>query len=298
MSGERPLEAGETVLLVDERRGKRHLLLLRPGASFHSDRGHFPHDALIGYPEGTQVATSHGTRYLALRPTLGEYALEMPRGAQIIYPKDLATIAFFADVGTGQTVVEAGIGSGALTMTLLRAVGPTGRVVSYEVREEFARRARRNIETRLGPDVPLTVHLRDVYEGIEETAVDRTLFDLPEPWRVVDAAAAALRGGGLFCAYLPTLPQSQRTHEALAAHPAFALADTFETLLRPWHIVGPSVRPAHRMVAHTGFLTLARRVQPRVRPPAPPAAESPEPDVPPPDLAGEGPSRHPDEEGR
>jgi tRNA (adenine57-N1/adenine58-N1)-methyltransferase len=158
--------------------------------------------------------------------------------------------------------VEAGLGSGALTLVLLRLVGPTGRVVSYEAREEFARRAQRNIESRLGPAVPLTVRLQDVYLGIAERDVDRVVLDLPEPWQLVESAAAALRAGGLFCAYVPTIPQSQRVHEALAAHPAFALAETFETLLRPWNIAGPSVRPAHRMVAHTGFLTLARRVQP------------------------------------
>ena len=263
MPDEALFRAGESVLLVDERRGRRHLVVLRPGHSFHTDRGFIGHDGLIGAPDGTTVKTSLGSRYLALRPTLGEYVLEMPRGAQVIYPKDLAAICFFADVGPGQTVCEAGIGSGALTMTLLRAVGPTGRVVSYETREEFARRARRNIETRLGPDVPLTVRLQDVYAGLEEREVDRLLFDLPEPWRLVEAAATALRTGGLFCAYVPTIIQSQRTHEALAAHPAFALVDTFETLLRPWHIAGLSVRPAHRMVAHTGFITLARRVQPR-----------------------------------
>lgn len=254
---------GETVLLVDERRRTRHLLVLRAGQAFHSDRGYLPHDTLIGAPEGTRAVTSLGTRYLALRPTLAEYVLEMPRGAQVIYPKDLATICFFADVGPGQTVCEAGIGSGALTLALLRAVGPTGRVVSYETREEFARRARRNIEARLGSEVPLTVRLQDVYLGLEERNLDRLLLDLPEPWRLVADAAVALRPGGIVCAYLPTLPQSQRTHEALAAHAAFALVETFETLLRPWQIAGPSVRPAHRMVAHTGFLTLARRVQPR-----------------------------------
>jgi tRNA (adenine57-N1/adenine58-N1)-methyltransferase len=206
--------------------------------------------------------TTRGARYLALRPTLAEYVLEMPRGAQIIYPKDLATIALFADIGPGQTVVEAGVGSGALTLVLLRLVGPTGRVVSYEMRDEFARRAQRNIEARLGPVVPLTIRAQDIYLGIEEREVDRLVLDLPEPWRLVESAAEALRAGGLFCAYVPTIPQSQRVHEALAAHPAFALAETFETLLRPWNIAGPSVRPAHRMVAHTGFLTLARRVQP------------------------------------
>ncbi|MBI3457621.1 MAG: tRNA (adenine-N1)-methyltransferase [Candidatus Rokubacteria bacterium] len=263
MPDDEPFRAGEPVLLVDERRGKRHLLVLRPGQAFHTDRGWVAHDALIGAPDGTLVKSSLGARYLALRPTLGEYVLEMPRGAQVIYPKDLAIICFFADVEPGQTVLEAGLGSGALTLALLRAVGPTGRVVSYETREDFARRARRNIEARLGPAVPLTVRLQDVYAGFEERGAERVLADIPEPWRLVEPAAAALRAGGIFCAYVPTLPQAQRTHEALAGHTAFALAETFETFLRPWHIAGLSVRPAHRMVAHTGFITLARRVQPR-----------------------------------
>jgi tRNA (adenine57-N1/adenine58-N1)-methyltransferase len=255
--------AGDTVLLIDERRRRRHLVVLRSGQAFHSDRGFVPHDGLIGAPEGVTVETSLGSRYLALRPTLAEYVLEMPRGAQVIYPKDLATICFFADVGPGHVVCEAGLGSGALALALLRAVGPGGQVVSYETREEFARRAVRNIEARLGRDVPHTVRVQDVYAGLEERDVDRVILDLPEPWRLVEPAATALRAGGVFCAYVPTLPQAARTHEALAAHPVFALAETFETLLRPWHIAGPSVRPAHRMVAHTGFLTLARRVQPR-----------------------------------
>ena len=284
MADEAVLRLGEVILLVDLRRGKRHLVTLRAGQAFHSDRGFVPHDTLVGLPEGSVAVTSRGARYLALRPTLAEYVLEMPRGAQIIYPKDLASIALFADIGPGQTVVEAGIGSGALTLVLLRLVGPTGRVVSYETREEFARRAQRNIEARLGPVVPLTVRAQDVYLGIEERDVDRVVLDLPEPWRLVDSAATALRAGGVFCAYVPTIPQSQRVHEALAAHPAFTLAETFETLLRPWNIAGPSVRPAHRMVAHTGFLTLARRVQPQAGAPPSPA---PAPDAA--DDAGDGP---------
>jgi tRNA (adenine57-N1/adenine58-N1)-methyltransferase len=263
MPDDAPFRPGEMVLLVDGRRGRRHLVRLRPGHTFHSDRGWIAHDALIGGAVGLTIRTSLGTPYLALRPTLAEYVLEMPRGAQVIYPKDLATICFFADVGPGQTVCEAGLGSGALALALLRQVGPTGRVVSYETREEFARRAQRNLEAFLGPGIPHTVRLQDVYLGFEERGVDRIVLDLPEPWRLVEAAAAALRAGGILCAYVPTLPQAQRVHEALAAHSAFALTDTFETLLRPWHIAGPSVRPAHRMVAHTGFLTLARRVQPR-----------------------------------
>jgi tRNA (adenine57-N1/adenine58-N1)-methyltransferase len=286
VADEAVLRLGEAILLVDLRRGKRHLVTLRAGQAFHSDRGFVPHDALVGLPEGAVAVTSRGARYLALRPTLAEYVLEMPRGAQIIYPKDLAAIALFADIGPGQTVVEAGLGSGALTLVLLRLVGPTGRVVSYETREEFARRAQRNIEARLGPAVPLTVRPQDIYLGIEEQDVDRVVLDLPEPWRLVDAAATALRAGGIFCAYVPTIPQSQRVHEALAAHPAFTLAETFETLLRPWNIAGPSVRPAHRMVAHTGFLTLARRVQPQAG--GPPAA------ITPPDAEVDAPAGGPD----
>jgi tRNA (adenine57-N1/adenine58-N1)-methyltransferase catalytic subunit len=294
MGDEALLRAGEMVLLVDLRRGKRHLVTLRPGQAFHSDRGFIPHEALIGAPEAGVAVTTRGARYLALRPTLAEYVLEMPRGAQIIYPKDLATIALFADIGPGQTIVEAGLGSGALTLVLLRLVGPTGRVISYETREEFARRAQRNIEARLGPANPLTVRAADIYLGIEERDVDRVVLDLPEPWRLVETAAAALRPGGLLCAYVPTIPQAQRVHEALAAHPAFALAETFETLLRPWNIAGPSVRPSHRMVAHTGFLTLARRVQPDAggsRGPVPPvvagdeAADAAEEERPGPEVA-------------
>ena len=265
MGDEARFRAGESVLLIDERRGKRHLVVLRPGKAFHSDRGFVGHDTLIGAPDGLLVRSSLGARYLALRPTLAEYVLEMPRGAQVIYPKDLATICFFADLEPGHTVCEAGLGSGALALALLRAVGASGRVISYEIREEFARRAVRNIEARLGPGAPHTVRLQDVYVGFEEQDVDRVLLDLPEPWRLVDAAATALRAGGIFCAYVPTLPQSQQTHEALAAHAAFALTDTFETLLRPWNIAGLSVRPAHRMVAHTGFLTQIGRASCRER---------------------------------
>lgn len=267
MTAARALQAGEAILLVDQRRGRRHLIVLRAGHTFHSDRGFLKHDVLIGAAEGATVETSLGRRYLAVRPTLAEYVLEMPRGAQVIYPKDLATICFFADVGPGQRVVEAGLGSGALALALLRLLGPGGWLVSYETREDFARRAQRNIELHLGPGLPHTVRLQDVYQGIEEQEVDRVILDLPEPWRLVEPAARALRAGGVFCSYVPTIVQAQRTHQALADHPAFALVETFETLMRPWHIAGPSVRPAHRMVAHTGFLTLARRVQPAPEPP-------------------------------
>ena len=254
---------GEQVLLIDQR-GRRHLLLLRKGDTYHSDRGWVTHEAIIGHPDGSWVRTSKGTRYLALRPTLAEYVLDMPRGAQVIYPKDLAMVMFWADIFPGARVLEAGMGSGALTLALLRAVGPEGRVVSYEQREDFCRRALANIHLRMGEVGNLNVRIRPVEDGLpEEEPVDRAVFDLPEPWKLVDLVATVLRPGGIFLSYLPTIIQSHTLTETLRRHRGYALVETFETLLRPWHIAGPSVRPAHRMVAHTGFITLARRVQPR-----------------------------------
>jgi len=209
------------------------------------------------------VRSSMGLRYLALRPTLAEYVLDMPRGAQVIYPKDLAMIVFWADVYPGCRVIEAGTGSGALTLALLRAVGPEGRVITYEQREEFARRALANIHMRLGEVTNLTVRLGAVEDGLaEEPAVDRVLLDLPEPWKLVTLVAGALRPGGILLCYVPTIIQSQQIAEALQRDRHWALIETFETLYRPWNIEGQSVRPFHRMVAHTGFITVARRVVP------------------------------------
>src|SRR5262245_46527949 len=254
---------GEQALLIDQR-GRRHLFMLRKGDTFHSDRGWIPHDDIIGHPDGSWVRTSKGTRYVALRPTLAEYVLDMPRGAQVIYPKDLAMIMFWADVFPGARVLEAGMGSGALTLALLRAVGPEGRVVSYEQREDFARRALANIQVRMGEVSNLNVRLMAVEEGLpDEEPVDRAVFDLPEPWRLVDPVARVLRTGGIFLSYVPTILQSHQISEALNRHPGYALVETFETLFRPWNIDGLSVRPFHRMVAHTGFLTIARRVVPQ-----------------------------------
>ena len=257
-----PFQDGEQVLLIDQR-GKRHLIFLRKAETFHSDRGWIPHEAIIGQPEGSWVRSSLGLRYLALRPTLAEYVLDMPRGAQVIYPKDLAMILFWADVYPGCRVLEAGMGSGALTLALLRAVGPEGRVISYEQREEFARRALANIHTRLGEVTNLSVRLRPVEEGLaDEEPVDRALLDLPEPWRLTAPVARVLRPGGILLSYVPTIIQSYQTCEALQRERAWALVETFETLFRPWNIEGQSVRPFHRMVAHTGFITVARRVVP------------------------------------
>ena len=257
-----PFQDGEQVLLTDQR-GKRHLIFLRKSETFHSDRGWISHDTIIGQAEGTWMRSSMGLRYLALRPTLAEYVLDMPRGAQVIYPKDLAMILFWADIYPGCRVLEAGMGSGALTLALLRAVGPEGRVITYEQRDDFARRALANIHTRLGEVTTLTVRLGPVEEGLrDEGTVDRVVLDLPEPWTLTSLVAGALRPGGILLSYVPTIIQSQQLTDALGREREWGLVETFETLMRPWNIEGQSVRPFHRMVAHTGFITVARRVVP------------------------------------
>jgi tRNA (adenine57-N1/adenine58-N1)-methyltransferase len=238
------------------------MIHLRPGGTADLRGGKIPHEALLGGEEGRTVASTRGERFLVLRPTLGEFVLEMPRGAQVIYPKDLGAILVAADIFPGARVVEAGTGSGALTLALVRAAGPAGRVASYEIREDFARIAEQNIRRYLGPADTLVLRRQDISQGIaaEDVPADRIVLDLPEPWRVVGGAAAALAPGGILLSYVPTVPQVVRTTEALRGAGAFGLIETVEVLLRPWNIDGASVRPAHRMVAHTGFLTTARRI--------------------------------------
>lgn len=244
---------GEEVLLVDGK-NRRYLVRLAPGGEFHTHAGVTPHDTILGRPEGVTVRSNTGARYLVLRPTLAEFVLSMPRGAQVIYPKDLGPLLVLADIFPGARVLEAGVGSGALSIALLRA----GAVVTgYELRDDFARVAQKNVVRFLGEGQPYVVESRDVYAGIDATDLDRVLLDLPEPWRVVKHAEGALHPGGIFCAYLPTIGQVAELHEALEAS-AFGLATTVEVLQRSWHVKGQSVRPDHRMVAHTGFLTAAR----------------------------------------
>jgi tRNA (adenine57-N1/adenine58-N1)-methyltransferase len=252
----RPLAPGDRVLLIDTKQ-RRHLITLAEGGAFHSHAGVLDHAQLIGEDEGVTVRTTMNARMVAVRPTLAEYVLKMPRGAQVIYPKDLGPILMLADIFPGARVLESGVGSGALTMTLLRAIGPEGHVLGYELRDDFADRARRNVEGFLGPGAPLTIEVRDVYDGIDATDLDRVLLDLPEPWRVVKHAEAALRPGGLLLSYLPTIGQVMRLREELAGS-LFGMAETLEVLQRGWNVDGQSVRPDHRMVGHTGFLTHAR----------------------------------------
>ena len=253
-----PLASGETVLLID-RRDKRYLLPLRPGATFHFHGGQVAHDALIGADEGVEVTSSRGFKLVAYRPRLVDHIAQMPRATAIIHPKDLGTILLWADVYPGATVFEAGMGSGALTLALLRAVGPQGRLIVYETRPAVIEVARANVAAFLGETPNLTVHERDAYAGIEERDLDRVLLDLAEPWQVVPSAAEALRPGGFFCAYTPSTTQVQATVQALRAH-GFGDVETLETLYRPWHVQGLSVRPSHEMIGHTGFLTFARRL--------------------------------------
>ena len=256
----RPFAAGERVLLIDSKR-RRHLITLADDGAFHSHAGVLAHAQLIGADEGITVRTTMGQRLIAVRPTLSEYVLEMPRGAQVIYPKDLGPILILADIFPGARLLESGVGSGALTTALLRAIGPTGHVTGYEIRDDFAQRARRNVEAYLGADQPLAIEVRDIYRGIDEHDLDRVLLDLPEPWLVIDHAAKALRPGGILLSYLPTIGQVGRLREALANSP-FGMAETLEVLQRSWHVEGQSIRPDHRMVAHTGFLTHARLLTP------------------------------------
>ena len=252
-----PFAAGERALLLD-RKNRRYLVTLAAGGQFHSHTGWVAHDDLIGREEGTVVRSTSGAWYRAVRPTLSDFVLKMPRGAQVIYPKDLGPILILADVFPGARVLESGVGSGALSMTLLRA----GAVVTgYELRPDFAARARANVASFLGPEAleRVDVSERDVYEGVAGDGFDRVVLDLPEPWRVVKHAEAALRPGGILVAYTPSALQVSQLRDVLATS-AFAFAETVEVLLRTWHVEGQSVRPDHRMVGHTGFLTSARLV--------------------------------------
>jgi tRNA (adenine57-N1/adenine58-N1)-methyltransferase catalytic subunit len=259
-------QSGERVHLIDKKE-RPYAVTLKAGEIFQHSGDRISHDDIIGKPDGTVVQFSNGKLMVAVHPTLAEYTLKMPRGAQVIYPKDLAVIPMWADIYPGARVFEAGVGSGALTMALLRAVGDRGCVVSYEMREDFAATATKNIERFMGKVPNHFLQIRNAYEGIEigegasSWMFDRVVLDLPEPWRVVPHAARALRSGGLYLSYVPTVPQVMQTVQALEQSRVFTMVQNFETLLRTWNIKGRSVRPDHRMVAHSGFITVARKVE-------------------------------------
>lgn len=259
-------ESGNRVHLVDKK-GRQYALTLKAGERFQFSGDTIPHDEIIGTSDGSIVTLSRGKTMLALAPTVAEYTLKMPRGAQVLYPKDLALITMWADIYPGAKVFEAGVGSGALTIALLQAVGDRGSVISYERRDDFARTAMKNIERFLGPMPNFQLHQRDAYEGIDcgaddgEKLFDRVVLDLPEPWHVVPHAAKALRLGGIYLSFVPTVPQIIQTVDALNQTRAFAMIETFESFTRNWNIQGRSVRPDLRMIAHSGFITVARRVE-------------------------------------
>ncbi|MCW2524878.1 MAG: hypothetical protein JWO63_3213 [Frankiales bacterium] len=257
-------EKGDRVQLTDPK-GRLHTITLDPGKQFHTHRGAIEHDALIGAPEGSVVHSSGGTGYLALRPLLSDYVLSMPRGAAVIYPKDSAQIVAQGDIYPGATVLEAGAGSGALTCALLRAVGPTGRVISYERREDHLEHARRNVDSFFGQEPGnWDLRLADVMEHRELETVDRVILDMLAPWEVIEVVAAALRPGGVLIGYVATTTQLSRLVEALRSHAGFTEPTSWECLVRNWHVLGLAVRPDHRMQGHTAFLTSARRLAPGV----------------------------------
>jgi tRNA (adenine57-N1/adenine58-N1)-methyltransferase len=259
-----PFRVGDKVQLTDPK-GRLHTITLQPGGTFHTHKGYFKHEQIIGQPEGSVVVNTAEIEYLALRPLLADYVLSMPRGAAVVYPKDAAQIVAMADIYPGARVVEAGVGSGALTMSLLRAVGDAGHVHSIERREDFAAIAQGNVETFFGGPHPawqLSVgDLADVLPEVAEPgSVDRVVLDMLAPWENVDAVASALAPGGVLVCYVATTTQLSRTAEDLRADGRFTEPAAFETMIRGWHLEGLAVRPEHRMIGHTGFLIIARRM--------------------------------------
>ena len=268
-----PLAPGEWVRLVDGK-GRRHNICLEVGKTFHTNKGGLLHDDMIGRDEGFTLTSTNGGQYLVFRPLLSEFVVSMPRGAAVVYPKDAAQIVAMADIFPGADVVEAGVGSGALTCSLLRAVGPHGKVTSYERREEFAEVARRNVDQFLGgPDgsshPAWSLRLGDLAEELPASGerYDRVILDMLAPWECLDAAAGALRPGGIVCAYVATTTQLSKFTETVRVHGGFTEPHAWESLVRDWHVEGLAVRPGHSMIGHTAFLVTARRMAPGQSPP-------------------------------
>lgn len=256
-----PFSYGQSVLLVDDKE-RHYLVKLAEGGNFQYHRGVLAHADLVGAADGSRHRSSNGGPLIALRPRLADFILKMPRGAQVVYPKDIGPILVWADIGPGMTVLEAGTGSGALTIALARAVGREGRVITVERREDHAAQAHKSL-TRWFGEIPANVDIRagEVEDVLTEVEADRLVLDLPEPWHAARLASSATAPGALLCAYLPTVPQVQTLVETLRADQVWMEIEVTETLYRTWNVMGRSVRPDHQMVGHTGFLVVARRVE-------------------------------------
>jgi tRNA (adenine57-N1/adenine58-N1)-methyltransferase len=262
---------GERVQLTDPK-GRLHTITLQPGGEFHTHRGFLQHDELIGAPDGSVVTNTADVQYLVLRPLLADHVMSMPRGAAVVYPKDAGQIVQMADIFPGAVVVEAGVGSGALSMSLLRAVGEHGRLISVERRDDFAEIAKANARTFFGADHPAwRVEVGDLAEALPELVeagpVDRVVLDMLAPWECLEAVATALVPGGVLICYVATTTQLSRVAEAMRAHGGFTEPSAWESIVRGWHLEGLAVRPQHRMHGHTGFLITTRRLAPGVTPP-------------------------------
>ena len=294
-----PFTAGERVQLTDPK-GRMHTIALAPGKQFHTHRGYLAHDDLIGAPDGSTIKNTAGVEYLALRPLLADYVMSMPRGAAVIYPKDASQIVMMADMFPGAVVVEAGVGSGALSMSLLRAVGETGRVHSFERREDFAEIAKANARVYFGGDHPAwTVTVGDLVEAlprtVENASVDRVVLDMLAPWECIDAVGERHVPGGVLTCYVATATQLGRVMDTLRAHGGFTEPSATETTVRDWHAEGLAIRPGHGTSAHTGFLVISRRLAPGVS--APMRKRRPAPGAYGPDYHGPRPANIPVELG-
>ena len=263
-----PFRVGDRVQMTGPK-ARLNTITLEVGGEFHTHQGFVKHDDIIGQPDGSVILSNNEVEFLALRPLLTDFVMSMPRGAAIIYPKDAAQILAVGDIFPGSTVVEAGVGSGALSLWLLRAIGPDGTLKSFERREEFATVARGNVESFLGASPEnWTITLGDLTDALPTVAeagtVDRVILDMLAPWECLDAVATALKPGGVLVCYIATVTQLSRVAEALRGTGSFTNPDSTETMIRGWHVEGLAVRPDHRMIGHTGFLLTARRLAPGV----------------------------------
>jgi tRNA (adenine57-N1/adenine58-N1)-methyltransferase catalytic subunit len=268
-----PFTVGERVQLTDAK-GRHYTMSLTPGSEFHTHRGSIAHDAVIGLEQGSVVKSSNGAHFLVLRPLLVDYVMSMPRGPQVIYPKDAAQIVHEGDIFPGARVLEAGAGSGALTCSLLRAVGPQGQVISYEQRADHAEHARRNVSNFYGAMGRLPDNWQLIVSDVADSelpdgSVDRAVLDMLAPWEVLDAVSRLVVAGGVLVIYVATVTQLSRVVEAVRAQQCWTEPRAWETLQRGWNVVGLAVRPQHSMRGHTAFLIATRRLAPGAVAPAP-----------------------------